>query len=347
MKEGLAFSFSSRMMVLLVSSSVLIMAAYKVWISLILFVIYFQYAGTDASAGILRWLVWFSFATLAAYAGKLSKKLTVKPWIPRLSLAFSFFYYIVPAVLLFFIPLPNPAEFTLAGSIMIYLLMVIGMFFVATRANLEKKLQLEIIPDDLRNSYYSLIPSLSLLISAFFITIIGSIVTNSGIISGLLAVGAISFVAVFLEFLAIQLYEPSEDIEEEDENPLYNIYSIEVYDSLEYRIPTKWKFAKDVELIWDQLLEIAYQDDKVSKDEMDLLDHIMIHLKDYGEILERAREDDIITEEEKLELVLARAKLLQKVEEKAKDDSVITEEEEKILDKLKFIIHQLQEEQES
>jgi MFS family permease len=341
LKEGISYSFSSRMMTYYVIAAVIIIAISEVWYSLVLFVVYFGYTDSDAGAGVLRWLIWFVGAMITGKAGTISKKLTEKPWIPRLSFTFISIMFGFTALVVAIKPITvETASYNLFGALLIFLIIVVGGFFLEIYTFLTQKLFLEIVPDNLRNSIYSLLPTLGLLIGAILVFPIGSVIESSGLAVGIVIIILIAFVGVFFEFLALQLYEPPD---EEIVKPeiLYDVYSIANYDRVFHKFPKKWQFSVDVSIIWDRLMKVALQDGIVDNDEKELLDSIMINLKEYGKTLERALRDNIITEEEKIELLLARNKLIQEAEAVASKDAEITEVEAKIIDKLMKIVHQL------
>ena len=343
LKEGLAFSFSDRMISLYVIASVLLIAITIVWYNLVLFVIYFGYTGSDVGAGTLRWMIWFFGAMLMGKAGTISKKLSEKPWIPRLSFVFTLAFFGLTALLIKFDPFDrdNPS-FDLVGVFFVFLIFVSAGFFMNIYNFLTQKFFLEIVPDKLRNSIYSLLPTLGLLVGAVLIFLVGSIIENSGFVWGIFIIIVVALTGVLFEYLALNLYEPPEDVDDVEElDILYDNYSIANFDTFFHKVPRAWQFSPRVKVIWDRLTRVALHDHLIDKDEKELLDSIMANLKEYGKILEDALDDHVITEEEKIELLLARTKLLQEAEEVAGKDDVITDEEAKIIDKLMKIVHEL------
>ena len=86
LKRGFRFAFSNRLMIFYTMSSVTIFAVGIVWVSLVLYPLYFGYTNSDDLAGTFRWLGWLGSGFAFGYFAKLSKTMDEKVWIPRVSL---------------------------------------------------------------------------------------------------------------------------------------------------------------------------------------------------------------------------------------------------------------------
>jgi len=335
---GVKFAFSTRLMSLYVLATVVYYAVGMVWVNLVLFPIYFGYTGSDFGAGALRWVIWFSGAYLAGRAGTLAKKLNEKDWMPRLNFLFFGSFFGITALTVTLIPFKNDAN--IAGIILILATFIFAGAMYSINVLLQQKFYLDVIPDDKRNSIYSLLPTLGFLIGSPMVFILGSQIESFGFEKAIFLFLVMAMVGVVLEFLALANYEPSGKFLSEQEaedviHPLlFDTYSIAGFESLSYTFPKTWQLSKSVQHMWDELMGAALQDGSISDDEKNILDKIMLNLKNYGNILENALEDGIIDEAEKLELLLARQKMIVEVEQIAIEDHDITEDEQNLIQKL-------------
>jgi MFS family permease len=344
LSDGLKFTVSSKLIFLLMISSVLLVATSMVWLNLILFPLYLGYSGSDAGAGTYRWILWFSGGVISMKAGQLANKISAKSWIPKLNALQNTFYIGFTALIIIFIPI-NPARFKLIGLVLIYLNFVIGYYFLEVHRYLKQKLYLDIIPDEMRNSIYSLLPTLGLLLSAPLILIMSRVLDENGFSVTLGILLLISLVACVIEYLALQYYEPTTTSE-----IIYDTYQVGSIERVQ--IPQQWHLSSKIRTVYDDLNEITTTEFIESEKEMDdqnqteeLLYDIMINLKAYASVFEKSNDDGIITESERVDLSLMRNDLLHNAEAIVHSDQILTKTEEEVIDKLKIVMMDLQEEE--
>ncbi|MFV2014942.1 MAG: hypothetical protein ACC656_05920, partial [Candidatus Heimdallarchaeota archaeon] len=238
--------------------------------------------------------------------------------------------------------LPMNDELNWVGISFLILIFVGSAAFGSIGELLTQKLFLEIIPDDMRNSIYSLLPTLGLIIGTPIVFLLGLWIDDIGIDIAIFFFVIIALVGVLFEYIAMQSYHPEgREVVGTDILVRYDVYSMTNFESHSYSFPKRWQLSEKVKLIWDVLLETVMEDDKISEDERNLLDSIMVNLKEYAQAVEYALVDGVITEEEKEELLDLRKKLISDAESTAFKDEVITEEEVNIIAKLAKVMTEL------
>jgi MFS family permease len=208
LKEGIYFGFFTKYMFFLTISICLWNIIWQIWVEMMLFPIYFGYSGSDAGAGIIRFIGWIGHSIFAGKAGMWSKKLNTRKWVPRLNfiILFSFFGYF--ALLLTIFPLENKFNIIPVSLILCY-------FFVFLALNnifliLRQRLIFDLVPNSIRNSIYSLFPTLTLLIGIPLFIASGSIIEYFGIsfaLTFLLIIGFLSSSSIYISFLYMPLSE--------------------------------------------------------------------------------------------------------------------------------------------
>lgn len=135
LKEGLYFGFFTKYMFFFTISICLWNIIWQIWIEMILFPIYFGYSGSDAGAGIIRFIGWMGNSIIAGRAGIWSKKLNPHKWVPRLNfvILLSFFDYF--ALLLTLFPLENEFNIIPVSLMLCYFFVffVLNNFFLILR----------------------------------------------------------------------------------------------------------------------------------------------------------------------------------------------------------------------
>ncbi|MHA2097166.1 MAG: MFS transporter [Candidatus Kariarchaeaceae archaeon] len=339
--KGLRFAISSRLTIFFIAASVIWVAVAMVWYNLVLMPVYFGYTGSDFGAGTLRWIIWFGSAYFTGKAGSISKKLNERDWIPRIRLIFVLAFFGLTGVLVRIFPIDNP-KFNLAAVGILILIFVGSAAFGSVGELLTRKLFLEIVPDDMRNSIYSLLPTLGLIIGTPIVYLLGLWIADIGFSTAIFIFVLFALIGVVFEFLAMQYYYPSARETVGTEIVVrYDVYSVSNFESSSYTFPKRWQLSEKVKLIWDVLLETVMEDNKISEDERDLLDSIMVNLREYAQAVEHALVDGVITQEEKDELLELRKKLIKEAESTAFKDEIISPDEVNIIAKLAKVMTEL------
>jgi hypothetical protein len=94
-----------------------------------------------------------------------------------------------------------------------------------------------------------------------------------------------------------------------------------------------------------QILNVAEEDGIISDDEQAMISSIKSNLAKYFEILDLNYEDGIITSEEQYEFYQARKKILEEALVIAREDEKITQDEFRIVQALRDVIRQIEEEE--
>lgn len=145
-------------------------------------------------------LAWVGAAITASKAAQVATRLNERKWIPRLELLMMLGYFGFFGLLITIFPLNN--EFNISGIILTIVAMFILDMGINAADNLRKKLFLDLIPDEIRNSIYSLIPTLALIVSAPVVSIAGGIVETGGFPQTLAALAGISTISAFFFFIS-------------------------------------------------------------------------------------------------------------------------------------------------
>ena len=204
--EGLKFTFTKSYIFFFVVAICISNALWSVWGNMILFPLYYGYTGNDLGAAIFRFIAWIGSAITASKAAQIATRLNETKWIPRLELFMMLGYFGFFAILIGIFPLNNELNFV--GIILTIVVMFILDIGVNAVFSLRQKLFLDLVPDGIRNSIYSLIPTLALIASAPVISIAGGIVESIGFSHTLTILAGISLIAAFFYFISTKRMPP-------------------------------------------------------------------------------------------------------------------------------------------
>ncbi len=229
LKEGLKFSFSTRMVMFYLIGTVIIASTIIVWGNMLLFLIYYTYlAYSDIAVAMFR-TVLFAFGVLwIERAGIWTRSLSPPKWIPRsrvLQTCGPLFYFAF-ATILFYMPpltiiLPFPLMYLQIPTILISAGFILTGIFSAFSNLLNQRLLLDLIPDKIRNGIYSLIPTLTLIFAVpqtlFFAPIL--ILYNTATV--LFGLGIISSLGVIILWMGLRrVPEKAVTVEEAGPGPI-------------------------------------------------------------------------------------------------------------------------------
>ncbi|MFX1253809.1 MAG: MFS transporter [Promethearchaeota archaeon] len=199
--EGLRFTLFSKYMLFFTIFVCISGAVWSIWSQMILFPLYYGYTGSDLGAAIFRCIVWILAASSAAKAGVWSKKLNIRRWLPRMELFVLTGYFGLFALLIFIFPWKNSINFFAIG------LVCLIFFFLDAGVNisniLRQRLMLDIIPDNIRNSIYSLFPTLVLIISAPAVFVAGIVIKSLEVPTMLVIMALVGWIAIGFLFLSL------------------------------------------------------------------------------------------------------------------------------------------------
>ncbi len=205
--EGLRFVINSPMMVFFIAGICISAAMSIIWFEMILFPLYFGYTGSDTGTSILRFIVLIVGMVLAFYASKVAVKLDVK-WIPWLRLIDSTIFFWGIALLTYWFPIDRNT-FTPVAIVITVVIYASVWFFFHIADILHQRIFLDFIPDRNRNSIYSLIPTLILLVTAPGVVIGGILLKNLDVPVTSFLLGSIGIIAVIFYYISLR-YMPQD-----------------------------------------------------------------------------------------------------------------------------------------
>ncbi|MFW9909514.1 MAG: MFS transporter [Candidatus Thorarchaeota archaeon] len=201
LKQGLRFLFSDKYVTYIILGGCLVMSVGMVWSELILFPMYFSYLITDVAVSSFRTILFVPGIFQTERSGVWSRRFEPKKWIPRFRFlqGTGFVFYMAFAAIMYFfppasvgvdmviltIPYTQIAIMQLpANSILPILLMAITFissgFFGGFAEILTQRELLDVIPNKIRNSMYSLSPTIGILFAMPMIATFGWLIPAAG-----------------------------------------------------------------------------------------------------------------------------------------------------------------------
>ncbi|OLS27562.1 MAG: hypothetical protein HeimC3_03410 [Candidatus Heimdallarchaeota archaeon LC_3] len=202
---GIGLLIKSPRLLMFVVGSIILATPIIIWTELILFIFYFGYTGSDASAGLFRFIVWFSSSLVVGIAGIYSKKLTAKKSLYKMHLIHSFLFFGSFALIIFLFPLTD--QFSLFALVLSLIIFSMAAIIHYSSDILKKSVYLELIPNEKRNSFYSLIPTLTMLVSSPLIFIFGILITTHGLVISIVVLATIEIIGALVIGISFHLPE--------------------------------------------------------------------------------------------------------------------------------------------
>ncbi|MCY3414381.1 MAG: hypothetical protein INQ03_22230 [Candidatus Heimdallarchaeota archaeon] len=168
----------------------------NIWYPFLLFRLYAEYTGSDAGAGVLRGLIFFS--------GLLWQILIIKIirffkkdyfWVFFCTLISNSIWFCFIMVYYFSWP---PAGFNFYQVLGFFALYQIPSFWESLQGVLQSKINLDLVPDEYRNSMYSLLPTIAQGLGLPLVLITGFLIDSYGIRYSFYWVILVSFVGSML-----------------------------------------------------------------------------------------------------------------------------------------------------
>jgi MFS family permease len=194
LKDGFKFLWSSRFISYLIMGQILLWSTGPVWWNILLFPLYYGYLITDVAVSAYRTLIFIPQALINERSGVWAKRFDAKKWIPRLMLMQfgSVIFYFLLALIIQVLPPPDPESAVVSIVIplinlpilelpvqsvlpvaLLFLTFVVLSVFGGIAGILLQRVMLDVIPNRIRNSMYSLQPTLSMLVSMPLIAFFG------------------------------------------------------------------------------------------------------------------------------------------------------------------------------
>ena len=234
LKDGVRFLAQNPYVGYITVGSMLAVSTITVWGELILFPLYFSYLITQVAVASYRTLVFIPGVFAQERSGVWSQKFEPKKWIPIFMIlqACGFIFYVVIALMMtFFPPMTNGGDFLIimlpfteisilevpVGNIVPVLILAttftITLFFGGFAEILTQRELMDAIPDRIRNSVYSLSPTILFIFAMPQIGIFGWLIPVIGFPTTLFLIGLISLAGVFIIRHGLSLPKPVSSIE--------------------------------------------------------------------------------------------------------------------------------------
>jgi MFS family permease len=238
LKDGFRFLWSSRFVSFIMLGEVLMWSTGPAWWNILLFPLYYSFLVTQVAVSAFRTLVFIPQALANERSGVLAKRFDPKTWIPRFRfLQFtSVIFYLVLAVIVYLFPgipagtNPETIDFytilipftnlplieipvqTAIPVILLFILFVGLNMFGAIAGILTQRVMLDVIPNRIRNSMYSLQPTLVMLVAMPLIAFFGWFIPfTGGFLLTFIICAVISLVAVVMIWAAFNNPIPKAD----------------------------------------------------------------------------------------------------------------------------------------
>jgi MFS family permease len=216
---GISYLFEHPFIKYIVIGSMLAASSIIVWGNLILFPLYFSYLLTDVAVASFRTILFVPGVFSQERSGVWSQRFEPKKWIPRFRLLQTcglIFFWVVGIVMAIFppasptdptfdilFPFTNIAIITLPYVSIIPILLLLAAFistsfFGAFAEILTQRELLDAIPNKIRNSMYSLSPTIATLFALPQIVFFGWSISTIGFPTTLLLCGVVSLLGVIL-----------------------------------------------------------------------------------------------------------------------------------------------------
>jgi MFS family permease len=341
--DGVRLIFRDRTLFFFILTYISVSVANIIWASVILDPFLYLYTGTDQTMSTLKSGLFMAGSVVSIVAVLQSKRFNVKhlPWVIT---AYSVAFYGVYSFVIFTI---EPGSANTIAIIWMFVGGTVGTFLHIMWLMLFQRYMIDIIPDNSRNAFYSLIPTLALLASSLALRFVTSYLTEVDTYGFAMLFFLLipTFAASIFLFLSLLGYEQQEhSLDGVDANVLMNTSSltgVTTTQSMANIMPSNWYFSDFARRSFNDLFDVANGDGVISSDESNMLNRIANDFSKYGEILEEAIADGVLTEEEKEKLLEMREDILTDSVRQANLDGHMTEEEEALYKKLQVIIANL------
>ncbi|MFX1514655.1 MAG: MFS transporter [Promethearchaeota archaeon] len=311
LRGGLISVSQNRTLRLMILGSVFSGVGFVIWSGLILFPLYASYGKSDARIAILRSIIFIFSAICTGIAGNISKHIYhLRKWLSLTILSGDVFFFFVMFVMLSVNPAPT--TFSITSFIIVILVFIIAFGPLYIVEVLKPRFFLDVIPDQNRNAIYSLIPTFTLLASAFALPLGGILLDTIGRKSTILILAVNGLFGSLITAYAIYTYQIIYKIEEEAIELCCPIFPSKMTDTqliVPLTIPCCWSFDPVTQYIWSQLKATILRDNIITEEENLLIENILFNVKTYGKVLEKALNDGEISHDEQQKLLRGREKI--------------------------------------
>ncbi|MHA2040856.1 MAG: MFS transporter [Candidatus Thorarchaeota archaeon] len=308
-------------------------AGWAIWGGLILFPFYASYAINDAWTALLRSSIFILGAIGVGIAGMISKRIRrLQRWLALAVLLTDVVFFIG----IFIIMMTNPAQSTFVLlSVAIMALSFAISFSPRYLADvLRPRFYLDVIPNENRNAVYSLLPTLTMVVSIFAVPIGGLLIEALGLETTVLVLGMNGLIGSTITSVAIYKHKSALEISAKAIEVCCPIFPSKIMDTqavVPLSLPCCWSFDPITEYVWSQLRETALDDQVITKEEGVLIDKIVLDIRTYGDVLGKALDDGKIDHEEQEALMEARERIWIEAHNTAMTDEFLSDDAKQIL----------------
>jgi MFS family permease len=234
LKSGVSFLFKDPFVKWFIIGGMLTTSVIIVWGNLILFPFYYLYLITDVGVASFRTILFVPGVVSEERSGVWSQRFEPKKWIPRFRLLQTCGFVFFLLIALFMIIFPPLGEGATMFQLLIpftdvvflelpraYILPIFALFitFVFTGLLsrfgmvLTQRILLDVIPNKIRNSVYSLMPTVAMILALPQIVVVGFVIQYLSFPVALVLCALISFVGVLMihRGLSYPIPEPDEE----------------------------------------------------------------------------------------------------------------------------------------
>ncbi|UCE11009.1 MAG: hypothetical protein JSW61_03500 [Candidatus Thorarchaeota archaeon] len=209
-RESLSIFINSRTIFFYFLGIAAIWAANEsVWHTFISIRVYIEYTGSDAGAGIIRSAVFASALLWQLLVIKFIHRFK-RPhlWVFLSSVVSNAMFF---AMILVYYQVVPPTGVDILPAVGIILLYQIPAAWESLQGTLQQRINLDLIPDEHRNSLYSLLPTLARLFGIPFVVITGFVTDFGGFVGSFYWLIAVSFIGSILLGIGLLLGADSTD----------------------------------------------------------------------------------------------------------------------------------------
>ena len=194
--KGISFLFSSKYMFFVLVGIATFDLLFVIFGNILLFPLFFRYTKSDFTISAMRSFIWIAIMPFEIKIASFSKKFSKEDF---LKISFIYVTIFLSSWMLVINLIPESTGFNLIGvlAVMGISILINGTLLQLT-VILRRRLLFDLIPSEIRNSVYSLIPTITALFGIPVLTIFGYLVDSFGLTVALFGVLLIELVSTFL-----------------------------------------------------------------------------------------------------------------------------------------------------
>ncbi len=217
--DGVKFLGSSKFIAFTILGEVIMISTGILWGEIILWSLYFAYLLNEVAVATFRTIIFVPNAMLRERSGFWSRRFEPKKWIPRFRFlqfcGFSFYLLLTGITFLFPAPLGSPLLITVTipftslpliqlplvsiiPVVLIFSTFIVSSFFAGFSGILTQRIMIDVVPSRIRNSLYSLRPTLAMLFAIPLVLYLAQIQQSFGLPLTLLLCSLVALIGALL-----------------------------------------------------------------------------------------------------------------------------------------------------